>query len=192
VDAVAYKRGTDLGDRRVTVYRGRGVKVDFAMSRAGIRKIAMGPELLGSCRSVIVDRAMPYAIRNSPRGRLGDADGDPPFVTQWRVSEGSTVLVGLRRVSVKLINVSPHAAAVEFINPKTGRGHGYGILAKTLAHLHGEASGVAGTRARKRATAPFVPEQHPRGPRGRFIPKRATTPEGQVGDAIGDAFRRRR
>lgn len=187
-----YRGNTDLPDRRVTVRRGRGVRVEFAMNRAGIRKIALGPELLASCRSVVVRRAMPFAIRNSPRGRRDEADLGAAFVASWRVSEGTAFLVGMKRVAVKLINVAPHAAAVEFINPETGRGHGYGVLARTLAHLHAESGGVAAVREkRKRAAGTWKPDLHPRGPKGRFVPKDpAATPEAQVADSISDAIRR--
>lgn len=152
-----YSGSTDLRNRRITVYRSPRMIVEFELDRRGIAKIAMGQDLKDACRQVVTGRAMPFAIRNSPHGETLE------YVSSWRAAEGHTIIAGMRRVACKLINVAPHAAAVEW-----GRGGRRGVLGKTLAHLNAT-SGVViqGGQLRKA----WDPQLHPRGPGGRFISK---------------------
>lgn len=191
VNRKPYRGATDLANRRITVYRGRRVRVEFEMNRAGIQRIALGPAIRDAVRQVVVREALPFAIRNSPRGERDEADLEAAFVNSWRVTEGTVFLVGMERASAKLINVSPHAAAVEFINPKTGKGHGYGVLAKTLAHLNGVALGEA-ARSGGKAKRPFNPQQHPRGARGRFVRKNPPAGGQPIGQSLGADLRKGR
>ncbi|SDT74370.1 hypothetical protein [Actinoplanes derwentensis] len=192
-----YRGPTLLTDLRKTYYWGRNLKIQFELRRGAMRRLALSDELRDACRAVIVGQALPYAIRVSPRDRVNDGDGTLPYVASWRVAEGTDVFVGMRRTTVKLINVAPHAAAVEWINPDTGRGHGYHVLGRTLAHLDGQ----TGTEIRGTPQRPaWKAAQHPRGPGGRFVAKTPTAttadPAGgdaaAVGNAVYDALRRRR
>jgi len=129
--------------------------VELEMNRRGIAQIAVGDELRDACRAVVVERALPFAVKKSPR------DKTRVYVESWRVSPGFTVIAGMRRVAVKLVNIADHAAAVEW-----GRGGKAGVLAQTLAHLHGTT--VEEMRASRRRRA-FDPGRHPRDARGRFV-----------------------
>lgn len=146
-----------MRDRRVRAYTGTHLTVDFEMNRAGIRRIALGPALAAATRSAVVHRGMPYAIQNSPRGETLD------YVSSWRAQDTHVTFNGMRRVATKLINVSAHAAAVEW-----GRGGRAGVLRKTLAHLNAT-SPIGLERAARRAK--WNPDLHPRGAAGRFAPK---------------------
>lgn len=148
---------TSLNNRRVTVYASPRMVVEFEMDRAGIAKLAVGQELKDATHSAVVNRAMPYAISISPHGKTLE------YVSSWRAADGFTVIAGMRRAACKLINVSGHAAAVEW-----GRGGNQGILRRTLAHLNATSPIGLQQAARKAARAPFDPKLHPRGPKGRF------------------------
>lgn len=165
-----YSGATDLRNRRETVHHTPRLKVEFEMDRRGISRIALSDPLRDACHSVVVQRAMPFAIQKSPRGKTLE------YVSSWRVSDGHTVIAGMRRVAAKLINVSDHAAAVEFVN-KRGNGHGHGVLRQTLAHLNATSpEGIAkAERAAKRK--PWNPDLHPRGTKGRFTPKPSAEPK---------------
>lgn len=156
-----YSGATDLRNRRVTVHSSPSLIVEFELDRRGISRIAVGSELGDACHSAVVNRAMPFAIRNSPRGDTLD------YVSSWRASDGFAVIAGMRRVATKLINVSEHAAAVEWVS-KRGRGHGHRVLGRTLAHLN--ATSPQGL-ARAARAAKWDPDLHPRGTGGRFAPK---------------------
>lgn len=153
-----YSGSTDLRSRRVTAYASPRLIVEFEMDRRGISRIAVGGELRDACRSTVVHRAMPFAIQNSPRGDTLE------YVSSWRAQDTYAVIAGMRRVATKLINVSDHAAAVEW-----GRGGSARVLGKTLAHLN--ATSPMGL-ARAARAAKWNPDLHPRGERGRFSPRR--------------------
>lgn len=156
---------TDLRNRTVTVYTSPRLLVRFEMNRRGISQIAVGPHLAAATRALVRDKAMPYAIRISPIGERDDErGGGPRYVESFRIAQSYTVVAGMRRVAAKLVNVAPHAAAVEFYgnNPHAS---GYAVLRKTLAHLNGTGSSLATAKPAFRA------ELHPRGAGGRFIPR---------------------
>jgi hypothetical protein len=200
-----YRGPTVLPDRRTTVYRGPRVKVELKVYRGALRRLALSDDLRDACRAVVIARALPQAIRLSPRDRVNDSDGTLPYVASWRVVETTDVLVGMRRTAVRLINTAPHAAAVEWVNPDTGRGHGYHVLGRTLAYLDGQHSPSVPDVPRRAA---WKAAEHPRGPGGRFVsrsPSPATGDErsagrepgnddagAAIGNAIYDAVRRRR
>jgi hypothetical protein len=155
-----------MPNRTVTVYASPRLIVRFEMDRRGIARVAVGRELADATRQVIRERAMPYAIRISP---VGDRDADdlsdkPRYAASFRMSQGYTVIAGMRRVAAKLTNIAPHAAAVEFTgsNPHAA---GHGVLRKTLAHLNGTGETL------RQAKSPWRPELHPRGAGGRFVRK---------------------
>lgn len=153
-----YSGSTDLRNRRVTAYTSPRLIVEFEMDRRGISRIAVGDDLRGACRSAVVQRAMPFAIQKSPRGDTLE------YVSSWRAQDTYAVIAGMRRVATKLINVSGHAAAVEW-----GRGGSARVLGRTLAHLNATSpDGLA--RAARRAR--WDPDLHPRGERGRFASRR--------------------
>jgi hypothetical protein len=151
--------GFDLRDRRVTVYASPRLIVQYKTDRRGIAKIAVGQPLRDATRSAVVNRAMVHAIQISPRGATLE------YVSSWRAADGFTVVAGMRRAACKLINVAPHAAAVEW-----GRGGNQRILGKTLAWLNSTSPMGVERAARAAARAPWKPELHPRGPGGRFAP----------------------
>lgn len=156
-----YTGGTRLGGRRTTVYVSPRMLVEFEMDRRGIARVAVGDELREACHSTVVQRAMPYAISISPRGDTLD------YVSSWRAIDTFEVIAGLRRVACRLFNGSDHAAAVEWVS-KRGFGRGYHVLGRTLAHLN-STSPLALERAAR--AAGFDAQLHPRGARGRFIPR---------------------
>ncbi len=171
-----YHGPTDLGNRRETVYRSPRLHVEFEMNRRGIARVAVGQDLRDACHSAVVQRAMPYAIQISPRGQTLE------YVSSWRAADGYTVIAGMRRAACKLINVSDHAAAVEW-----GRGGAQGVLRRTLAHLNATSPIALEEAARKaRARAAWNPALHPRGPGGRFV----TKPRADA-DTTRDRMRRR-
>lgn len=162
-----YSGPTDLRNRRETVYVSPRMVVEFEMDRRGIAKIAVAEPLQSATRSLVVDKAMPYAIRISPRGKTLE------YVSSWRAVNGFTVIAGMRRASCKLLNTAPHAAAVEW-----GRGGQQRILGKTLAHLNSTSPIALEKAAAKAARKPWDPKLHPRGPRGRFA--RAHRPQART------------
>jgi hypothetical protein len=71
-----YRGPTDLPDRRVTVYRGRQVKIELKMYRGALRRLALSDDLRDACRAIVIAQALPHVIRLSrpPQvhpGRLG-------------------------------------------------------------------------------------------------------------------------
>lgn len=155
-----YSGATSLPNRRVTVYTGRHLIAQFELDRSGIAKIAVSEPLQHAVRAAVVERAMPYAVSISPRGDTLD------YVSSWRAADGYTVIAGMRRAACKLVNISDHAAAVEW-----GRGGKQGILRRTLAHLNSTSPiGLQQAARKARAKETFNPDLHPRGPRGRFAP----------------------
>lgn len=155
--ARVYGGPTELDNRREVVYASNRVIGEFQLNRAGIAKIAVGDALQRAVRSAVVQRAMPYAISISPIGDTRE------YVSSWRASDGFTVIAGMRRAACKLINMSGHAAAVEW-----GRGGRQRILGRTLDWLNGT-SPIGLVQAAARARAVFNPSLHPRGARGRFV-----------------------
>lgn len=159
-----YSGPTDLRDRRVTVYASRRMVAEFELHRRGIAKIAVGGDLRSAVRSVVVQKAMPYAIRISPRGATLD------YVSSFRAIDAYEVIAGMRRVACRLYNGSAHAAAVEWVS-KRGFGHGYRVLGRTLAYLNSTSEHGLEQAARKARRKAWDPQLHPRGPRGRFAAK---------------------
>lgn len=118
---------------RKTVYRGRNVRVEFELDRAGIREIAVGPELAYATHYVADVVAKPYAITNSPRSLVNKIHYQDSFRVTQVVVDG----IGhppMRRVGARLLNIAPHAAAVEWGNRRTPRGHH--VLGATLDFLN--------------------------------------------------------
>lgn len=152
-----YTGSTDLRNRRVTAYASPRLVAELEMDRRAIARIAVGQDLRDAVHSLVVNDAMPYAIRISPRGQTLD------YVSSWRVSDGYTVIAGMRRAAAKLVNVSAHAAAVEW-----GRGGNQGILRRTLAHLNSTSPIALERAAKKSRRKPWDPQLHPRGTGGRF------------------------
>ncbi len=187
-----YFGDTDLRDRRETVYQSARMRVDFELHRRGIARLAVGQDLRDSTRSLVVLKAMPYAIRISPRGDTLE------YVSSWRAIDTFVVIAGMRRAACRLANVSDHAATVEW-----GRGGAAGVLRRTLAHLNATSPiGLEQAAAKARAKATWNPQLHPRGPRGRFVTKTASETAGERArdqmrerirdDAAEQARRRRR
>lgn len=158
-----YIGGTRLGGRRHTVYASPRMVVEFELDRRGIARVAVSPPMADTVRSVVTQRALPFAIQNSPRGDTLE------YVSSWDAVNTQTVIAGMRRAACLLLNRSGHAAAVEWVS-KRGYGHGYGVLRRTLAHLNATSPQGIARAARK---AKFDPGLHPRGDRGRFISARA-------------------
>lgn len=165
-----YSGPLDLRNRRTTVYASRRMIVQFEMNRRGIAQIAVGDDLRAAVRSVVVNKAMPYAIQISPTGDTLD------YVSSWKAVDTHEVIAGMRRVACRLWNTSSHAAAVEWVS-RRGFGHGYHVLGRTLAHLNSTSPlGVARAARAARSKASWDPKMHPRGPQGRFSPK-AVSPD---------------
>lgn len=130
--------------RGKVVYRSRDVTVRFEMDYKGIAALALGPRLAAVVFDVASRKAMPYAISVSPRSdRRRDGDNRAHYQDSFRVvplvtgAPPAREIIGkppMWRVGARLINVSPHAAAVEWGN--RGR-RGHRVLGKTLDHLHG-------------------------------------------------------
>lgn len=156
-----YSGPTDLRDRRVTVYTSRRMFAEFEMHRRGIAKIAVGEDLKAAVRSLVVQKAMPYAIRIAPRGKTLE------YVSSFRAVDSFEVIAGMRRVACRLYNSAPHAAAVEWVS-KRGFGHGRHVLGRTLAHLNSTSPIGLEQAARTAKRKPWDAGLHPRGPRGRF------------------------
>lgn len=156
---MVYGGPTEMSDRRVTVYASPRLIAEFEMKRGGIAKIAVAGPLREAVHSAVVGRAMVHAIQISPRGATLD------YVSSWRASDGFAVIAGMRRAACKLVNISAHAAAVEW-----GRGGEQHILGKTLSWLNSSSPIGLQRAARAAARAPWKPELHPRGPGGRFAP----------------------
>lgn len=160
----------EMRNRKVVAYAGPYLIIEFEMDRAGWRKIAVSPDLRDATTAVVRDRALPYAKQISPydpRNR-----GTPHYRDSFVVRQGYDTINELRRVSTRLFNVSDHATEVEFLND----GKQGGPLRRTISYLIHE-SVLEGLlkgfedRDRQQRNA-FKPEQHPRGARGRFIPRR--------------------
>lgn len=165
-----YTGPTDLRNRRVTVYASPRLLAEFEMDRRGIARIAVGQDLRDATHSLVVQKAMPFAIQISPRGDTLD------YVSSWRADDTFTVIAGMRRAACRLVNTSPHAAAVEWVSPR-GYGRGYHVLGRTLAHLNSTSPIAVERAARAAAAKPWDPQLHPRGPRGRFAPRRSDPDE---------------
>lgn len=158
-----YVGGSELGGRRHTVYVSPRMVVKFEMDRAGMARLAVGQALKDATHSVVVHQAMPYAVQISPHGDTLE------YVSSWQAVDTFAVIAGLRRAACKLLNTSGHAAAVEWVSPR-GYGHGYGVLARTLAHLTGASPAGLEQAPHKTARKAFNSQAHPRGPAGRFAP----------------------
>ncbi len=124
--------GLDRRPRRV----GRFVIVKFKLDRRGVQAIAMSGPVRGAVMDVARNRALPYAISISPRSdRTDHRHYQDSFVVVPAFSGLAPEAIGrppMLRVAARLINISPHAAAVEF--GKKGR-RGQRILGRTVDHL---------------------------------------------------------
>lgn len=122
--------GNRLG--RFTAYHGVFVKIDFKLDRKGVERIAVGRELGHACRSVVLNLAKPHA-EGLAEGFRDTGD----YARSFRV-ENTTDVLGpkrwpMRRVAVRLVNISDHAVIVEVGYKKNNRPH-Y-VLRRTLQHL---------------------------------------------------------
>jgi hypothetical protein len=113
------------------VYRGTHVTVEFDLDRKGIAELAMGPKMRQGILDFAEGPLKSYAIGISPRSSKEHQHYADSFV----VVPGAKVIRRLRRVAALLINTAPHAAAVEWGNEQTPRGHR--VLGETLAHFMG-------------------------------------------------------
>jgi hypothetical protein len=158
-----YIGGSQLGGRRHTVYVSERLVCQFEMDRRGIARVAVGAPLKAAVHSLVVQKAMPYAIRISPHGDTLE------YLSSWNAVDTYEVIAGLRRVACRLFNGSGHAAAVEWVS-KRGYGHGYHVLGQTLAFLN-STSPLGIEHAAKEAArgASWNPGLHPRGTKGRFV-----------------------
>lgn len=125
-----------MGDREVA-YLGKNVKVDFQLDVAGIARIAMRKELKDAVHDIAENRAMPYAVRISPRSNVKWASHEH-YQDQFKVVDGTAVINQMRRVAARLWNFSDHAIIVEFGN-KAGKRHR--VLGRTLNYLNGPVVG---------------------------------------------------
>jgi hypothetical protein len=152
-----YSGPTELRGGRTVVYASPQLICEFELNRAGIAKIAVSAPVKAAVHSLVVRRAMPYAIQISPV-RTYD------YVSSFNAVDTYAVIAGMRRAACKLVNSSAHAAAVEW-----GRGGRQRILGRTLDFLNGSSPlGLARAAAKAKRT-PFNPNLHPRGARGRFV-----------------------
>lgn len=122
------------------VYHGLHVKVRFDMDRAGIRRLAISPEIQAITLDVVTRKALPYAVSISPRSqrRVGDEHHrhyQDSFVVQPIRTGLPPEAIGrppMRRAGARLANVARHAAVVEF--GKRGQ-RAHHVLRRTLEHL---------------------------------------------------------
>lgn len=127
------------------VYRGLHVKVYFDMDRAGIRHIAVGPELQALTLEIVARKALPYAVSISPRSqrRVDDEHHrhyQDSFIVQPVRTGLSPEAIGrppMRRAGARLANIARHAAVIEF--GKQGQ-RAHHVLRRTLEHLSAGAS----------------------------------------------------
>lgn len=108
-------------------------RVRFELDRQGIREVALGPELASSTHRLAEHVAKPWAIANSPRSNADHLHYQDSFIVRPVVVEG----IGrppMARVGALLLNIAPHAAAVEWGNRRTPRGHR--VLGATLDYLN--------------------------------------------------------
>jgi hypothetical protein len=115
---------------RRPVFRSRRIHVDFELDRQGIAEIAVGPELRNACHDVVAHKALPYAISISPRSLAEHQHYQDSFIVQDLLVFGIPPEHPMTRVGTRLLNVVDHAAAVEWGNRRTPRGHH--ILRETL------------------------------------------------------------
>lgn len=156
-----------MSNRRVTAYRGKNLTIDLQMDRAGIAKVAVGKELRQACTSVVRDRALPYAVSISP---YDPKSPGPHYRDQFRITQTTVAIAGLRRVAVRLFNISDHSTAVEWKN-------GDRVLGRTIGFLLHQSiiddvlARAAAAERRRINQARFNPAEHPRDRRGRFARK---------------------
>lgn len=162
---------TSMANRKITAYRGKNITIELEMDRAGFRKIAVGPVIRAATTSAVQERALPFAKSISP---YDPKSPGPHYRDSFRVTQGFETIAGLRRVATRLHNVSDHSTEVEWKN-------GSRVLTRTLAHLNQDSilSEILGDLERsqksKARQGKFDPAQHPRGTRGRFVPRRKTS-----------------
>lgn len=156
-----------MGNRRYTVYRGNNLTVEFEMDRKGIAKCAVGKELRAATTSTVVDRALPYAKSISP---YNPNSKGPHYRDSFRVTQGFRTIAHMRRVETRLHNVSKHSTEVEWKNESR-------VLTRTLGYLNHDSilAELARDAARVARQQKFNPALHPRGARGRFVPRRTTS-----------------
>lgn len=158
---------SSMGNRKITAYRGKNITIELEMDRAGIRKIAVSPELRAATTSVVTGRALPYAKSISP---YDPNSPGPHYVDSFRITQGYEVIAGLRRVATRLHNISDHSTEVEWKN-------GTRVLSRTLAHLNQDSilAEILADFEKVSKKQAFNSDQHPRGARGRFVPRRKTS-----------------
>lgn len=158
----------EMPNRRVMAYFGKTIVIEFEFDRDGWRKIAISPELRRATTAVVRDRALPYAKSISPYDKRNRTR--PHYRDSFIITQGFDIINELRRVATRLFNISDHATEVEFLNSgKTG-----GPLRRTISYLIHESVIEELLRNHELAAKKkeFNPKAHPRGARGRFIPKR--------------------
>lgn len=162
-----YSGDSELGNRKVRAYTGKNLVIDFEMDREGFRKIAVSDHVRDAITRVVRERALPYAMAISP---YDSKSKGPHYRDSFVIRQGFETVAGLRRAATRLFNTSAHSVEVEWIN-------GAHVLGRTLSYLLQESiiADLERTHTRK-FNRKFKPEQHPRGAKGRFIPKRDTSP----------------
>lgn len=125
------------GDRH-NVYRSATVSVDFQLNARFFRRLAVGRRLRHAVHETVVRVALPYAISISPRSNAEHRHYQDSFEVQDGIVGNfpADLIIGrppMYRVSTRLLNTVEHAAAVEWGNHRTPRGHH--VLRRTLEHL---------------------------------------------------------
>lgn len=127
----------ELTPRGRVVYRGQWVVARFDMDRHGFRQIAVNPSLRDSCLRAVTAVALPYAKSISPRSDRHHRHYQDSFVVQSvRTGLAPPEIIGtppMMRVAARLVNIAPHAAAVEWGTRGRPAHH---ILRKTIDHLN--------------------------------------------------------
>jgi hypothetical protein len=133
-------RARSFGHRGKVVYPGQHVVVSYEPDKAGIAACAVGPRLAEAVLDLAAKKAMPYAIRISPRSKrpaAEEGDGHRHYQDSFFVEPGTVHDIGkppMVRVAARLLNTSAQATIVE-VGSKRSRA--YRVLRRTLDHLNG-------------------------------------------------------
>lgn len=125
------------------VYRGLHTTVHFKMNRKGIQGIALSGEVGDACIAWARTKAMPYAMRISPRSK---DTAKKKYVESFEVhsvlvgAPPSSKIIGdpfpMMRSAAMLINTAPYAVAVEYGESRRHhRQKSHRVLGKTLARF---------------------------------------------------------
>jgi hypothetical protein len=176
----------ELPNRTVTAYFGKNIVIRFEFDRAGWRRIALSPELRRATTDIVRNRAMPYAKSISPYDERNRTR--PHYRDQFMVVQGFAEINDLRRVATRLFNVSDHATEVEFLNS----GRKGGPLRRTISYLIHESviEHLLKNHERAQKAKPFDKEAHPRGARGRFVPRRSAVKPDPAEERVYERNRR--